>query len=98
MSSRNPARKFYVISYDIPEDRRRGKVHKLLTGYGTWVQYSVFECFLTDKELVQLKGKLGKLIQASDDKVRIYSLCQPCLAKVEAIGCELPQEIKVYVV
>ena len=95
MSGRSPDRKFYVISYDVPEDRRRSKIHKLLTGYGTWVQYSVFECFLTDKELVQLKGKL---VNAAEDKVRIYSLCQPCLTKVEAIGCNLPQETKVYVV
>jgi CRISPR-associated protein Cas2 len=37
----------YVIAYDIPDDKRRTKVHKILLGYGKWTQYSLFECFLT---------------------------------------------------
>jgi len=32
----------YVVSYDIPNDRRRTRVHSALTGFGTWVQYSVY--------------------------------------------------------
>ena len=36
----------YVIAYDIPDDKRRTKVHKILLGYGKWTQYSLFECFL----------------------------------------------------
>lgn len=39
----------YVIAYDIPDDKRRTKVHKLLSGFGKWTQYSLFECFLTKK-------------------------------------------------
>ena len=37
---------FYVISYDIPDDRRRGQLAKVLKGFGTRVQYSVFEAHL----------------------------------------------------
>ena len=33
---------FYVIAYDIPNDRRRQKIADLLEGYGKRVQYSVF--------------------------------------------------------
>jgi hypothetical protein len=29
----------YVVAYDIPDDKRRTKVHKILLGYGTWTQY-----------------------------------------------------------
>jgi CRISPR-associated protein Cas2 len=36
----------YVISYDIPDDKRRKKIADLLEGYGQRVQYSVFECQL----------------------------------------------------
>ena len=32
----------YVISYDIPDDKRRKKIADLLEGYGQRVQYSVF--------------------------------------------------------
>ena len=51
----------YVIAYDIPEDKRRTRIHKLLLGFGKWTQYSLFECFLTRKELVLLRSKLPNI-------------------------------------
>lgn len=86
----------YVISYDIPDDRRRTKVHDTLAGFGERIQYSVFECFLTKKELVLLRSKLTKLIRPAEDKLRIHHLCSDCLAKVESIGSEKPREKEVY--
>ncbi|MBV9707207.1 MAG: CRISPR-associated endonuclease Cas2, partial [Chloroflexi bacterium] len=46
----------YVIAYDIPDDKRRTKIHKLLLGFGVWTQFSLFECFLTRKDLVLLRS------------------------------------------
>ena len=46
----------YVIAYDIPDDKRRTKVHKALCGFGDWTQFSLFECFLDAKELVRSCG------------------------------------------
>lgn len=57
-------RAFYLISYDIPDDKRRGKIAHLLEGYGERVQYSVFEVWATDKELEKLAGQLRRLVQA----------------------------------
>ena len=42
---------FIVISYDIPADKRRTKLAQLLENYGQRVQYSVFECLLTGRQL-----------------------------------------------
>lgn len=39
----------YVISYDIESNKIRTKLAKLLEGYGVRIQYSVFECSLSDK-------------------------------------------------
>lgn len=39
----------YVISYDIESNKIRTKLAKLLEGYGVRIQYSVFECNLSDK-------------------------------------------------
>ena len=39
----------YVVSYDISSDRLRNKVARTLEGYGTRIQYSVFECKLSEK-------------------------------------------------
>ena len=89
---------FYVIAYDIPDDRRRTKVHKILSGFGTWTQYSLFECFLSKKELVQLKAKLAKHLEDRQDSVRFYPLCVNCVEKVETVGSSPPNEDMLYIV
>jgi CRISPR-associated protein Cas2 len=86
----------YLVAYDISDDRRRTKVHKLLCGFGQWTQYSLFECFLTDKELVALHGRLDKLLKADEDNVRFYHVCQACQSKTETVGSSPPAEDKVY--
>jgi CRISPR-associated protein Cas2 len=50
---------FYVVSYDIPEDRKRDRVSKTLLDFGARVQYSVFECILDGKQFFP-KGPLPK--------------------------------------
>jgi CRISPR-associated protein Cas2 len=88
----------YVIAYDIPDDRRRTKVYKILSGFGTWTQYSLFECFLSKKELVQLRAKLAKHLRETQDSVRFYPLCAACLDKVETVGGEPPKEDVTFIV
>lgn len=89
---------FYVIAYDIPDDRRRTKIHKILSGFGTWTQYSLFECFLSKKELVQLKAKLAKHLEDTLDNVRFYPLCVSCVEKVETVGGSPPNEDILFIV
>jgi CRISPR-associated protein Cas2 len=86
----------YLVAYDISNDRRRTKVHKLLRGFGTWTQYSFFECFLSEKELVMLRRRLDQILKETEDNVRIYQVCQACQARVETIGSSPPKEDKVY--
>jgi CRISPR-associated protein Cas2 len=76
-----PKRRFVVVCYDIPKDRRRNRVCKLLKNYGERAQYSVFECLLRPKELRQLKQRLKSLIVPQEDDVRFYRLCENCLRK-----------------
>lgn len=38
---------YMVVSYDIENDKRRGRIHRILKSFGQWMQYSVFECDLT---------------------------------------------------
>jgi CRISPR-associated protein Cas2 len=76
----------YIISYDIPSDRRRTRLAKLLEGYGSRVQYSVFECDLTTAQFQRLRGRIGKLVDPQADRVRIYRLCAACVGTVECIG------------
>ena len=52
----------YVITYDIADDRRRTKVHYILMGFGKRKQYSLFECFLTRKDVILLQAKVGEYL------------------------------------
>ena len=88
---------FYIVAYDISSDKRRTKVHKVLSGFGQWTQYSLFELFIADKELVLLQNKLEKILNAEKDSVRFYPLCAACLKLVETVGSELPKEPKAYI-
>ena len=90
---------FYVISYDIPNDRRRNQLAKLLKGFGTRVQYSVFEAHLNRTQYEELKSAVARLIDSSEDSVRYYALCGACAGRVEvpALGdvTSVPQTIVV---
>ena len=88
----------YVIAYDIPDDKRRTKVHKILLGYGKWTQYSLFECFLTRKELVLLRSKLAEHVEVKEDSVRFYPLCANCVSKVETVGGPPPADAVLFLV
>jgi CRISPR-associated protein Cas2 len=77
---------FIVISYDITDDRRRAKVFEELKDYGTWVQYSVFECNLTPDQIKRVQTTIAGLIHPREDSVRYYYLCQSCLAKCQVQG------------
>ena len=77
---------YIVISYDISEDKRRTKVHNILKSYGQWVQYSIFECDLTESQYAKLRSRLNKLIKSETDNIRFYFLCACCKKKVERIG------------
>jgi len=75
-----------VITYDISSDKRRTKIHTILSSYGQWMQFSVFECSLSATEYAKLRNRLNKLIKAEEDSIRFYFLCECCQQKGERIG------------
>jgi CRISPR-associated protein Cas2 len=42
---------YLVVSYDIHDDKRRNRIHKVLKNFGERIQFSVFECDLTKDQL-----------------------------------------------
>jgi CRISPR-associated protein Cas2 len=87
-----------VITYDISEDKRRTKIHKVLKSYGQWMQFSVFECNLTETQYARLRLRLGKLIKPDQDSIRFYFLCACCKDKVERIGGEQVRDDSIFFV
>jgi CRISPR-associated protein Cas2 len=87
-----------VITYDIVEDKRRTKIHKVLKSYGQWMQFSVFECELSETQYARLRSRLGKLIKPEQDSIRFYFLCACCRDKVERIGGEQVRDDSIFFV
>ena len=77
---------FLVISYDVPNDTRRAKIAKALENVGRRVQYSVFECLLTAKQLATVQKTLAGLLVPLEDSVRIYSLPKDALPDITILG------------
>jgi len=79
-------RSFYVIVYDVVEDRRRRKLAKYLESLGERVQKSVFELYLTPAELERVLKRAKRLIKLDEDSLRVYDLCAACRKKVTSLG------------
>jgi CRISPR-associated protein Cas2 len=78
---------FYLVSFDIVDDRVRYRVVKVLKRFGVRVQKSVFECGrLTEKQFLKMKRLLEDQIDHGEDSVRYYPVCRDCLGKVEVSG------------
>lgn len=67
-------RLLYVVTYDIADDRRLRGVFKIMRGYGDHLQYSVFRCELSERERVELVGKLSETIKHDEDQVLFFPL------------------------
>jgi CRISPR-associated protein Cas2 len=94
----NRTNTFYIVAYDIPSDKRRTKVHKLLCGYGTWTQFSLFECSLSEKQYLELRYRLAQHLKEGEDRVRFYVMCQSCHGRSETLEGALPDEPSLFLV
>ncbi len=87
---------FYLIIYDLPDskaaNKRRNRLHKLLSGYGKWTQYSVFECFLTAIQFTKLQIQLETLIKPDEDSIRVYVLDAGSVKRTITYGSEKPRQ------
>ena len=88
---------FYIVSYDIPDDKTRNRVARILLDFGARVQYSVFECSMDDKLLEKMTQKISKVI-SDKDSVRIYPLCAKCEKGIKVFGRgEVSKDKDVYI-
>lgn len=70
-------RSLYLVCYDVcgeRAERRLPKVYRCLRGFGEHVQYSVFRCVLTDRQLAELEAALTAIIDHRQDQVMIVPL------------------------
>ena len=80
-----------LITYDVETvsaagKRRLRQVAKVCLDYGQRVQNSVFELNIYPADLVEIKNKLGKIIDPEKDSIRIYNLGKKWERRVESLG------------
>jgi CRISPR-associated protein Cas2 len=66
-----------VISYDIADDKRRSRVADELMSYGRRIQYSVFWCTLSARQLARIEARIAELILHDQDQVLFLRLGPP---------------------
>jgi CRISPR-associated protein Cas2 len=81
------ARRHYLFSYDISDDKRRTRVFKMLESWGDHAQFSVFFASLNATELARLKSKLDAVIKHDDDQILILDLGPDTNPLAEGLAC-----------
>lgn len=71
-------KRWHLIAYDISDDKRYREVHRLLKGYGQAVQYSIFRCHLSPRQLEALRLGLERHLDKATDRLLIVPLCERC--------------------
>lgn len=78
--------RFYLVCFDVTDHRRLRRVADELENFGTRVQRSLFECWLDDAELEELKTRMEKHIDEDEDHVRYYTLCAKDIPNIQLDG------------
>ena len=71
--------KWYLVCYDVRDDRRLRKVARHLEGYGTRLQYSIFRCWLSGEQMQRLRWELTEKFVTPEDDVMFIPLCSRCV-------------------
>ncbi|MFQ5569371.1 MAG: CRISPR-associated endonuclease Cas2 [Rhodothermales bacterium] len=79
MTTHAHARKRYdlLVAYDVNTatkagERRLRRVAKICEGFGQRVQYSIFECRVSEAQLEEMEHRLLEAMNKDKDSIRIY--------------------------
>lgn len=78
-------RRWKLVCYDVRDPGRWRKVHRIVRGHGSRLQYSVFRCRLDDRGTERLRWELAK-VMLEEDRLLIVDLCPRCSGRVVSSG------------
>ncbi len=64
----------YLVCYDISDEKRLRNVFKAMRNFGDHLQYSIFECQLTQMDLARCRNQLSQIINHQEDQVLFVNL------------------------
>ena len=74
--------KWWLVCYDVRDPDRLRKAARHLEGYGERMQYSVFRCWMTPRQMQQLRWELTEML-ATEDDVLLIPLCPSCVSGMQ---------------
>lgn len=88
-----------IVAYDVNTQTRDGqrrlrKVAKACEGFGQRVQYSVFECSISQADRERFRARLLKIINTQEDSLRLYHLAGKREEVVEVHGRDLYRDFR----
>lgn len=90
------AKSLFVVSYDIADPKRLGRVHRILKRQGLPVQYSVFSVVMRRPQLLRLLESIDAVIDSAEDDVRCYTL--PARVRTWLLGKQFfPDDVLLFV-
>ena len=72
---------WYLICYDIRDQKRWRQAYKKLKGCGERLQFSIFRLNLSRAQMESLRREIEKILTEEDD-LMIVRLCQSCAKRV----------------
>jgi CRISPR-associated protein Cas2 len=89
----------HLIAYDIREPARLRRVAKVCEDFGIRVEYSVFECDLSQELFQELWSRLTEEIDHTEDTILAYRICGSCVLRIASMGHVIrPGKVLVYMV
>ncbi len=79
---------YYIVVYDIANEKRLPKVLRICRKYLNWIQNSVFEGELTEGQFAKLVSDLNKKIKKTEDSVIFYSVREQRWLDKDVMGVE----------
>ena len=67
-------RNVYLVCYDVCDPKRLRRTYRKMRGFGTPIQYSIFQCKLSPTERQTMKESLWEIMNWSQDRVVVVDL------------------------
>lgn len=74
----------WLVTYDIADPKRLGRIHRCIIKHALPVQYSVYLYNGTRREAKNLMDQLAQIINPKEDDLRAYPI--PSKAEINTIG------------
>ena len=83
---------FTIMAYDVAADRVH-KLHKLAAKYLHPVQNSLFQGYLSDRQLRLLKQEIARVVDTETDRVIFYKAFDDSTLQTDTLGICAEQEM-----